>query len=89
MFVRRYLPSESLAMAINKSLLTHPLRIPLQRYTARAIQIPAGVYRGVDFPLLWGTKPEKLLLAFVNSRAYSGDYERNSFCYANYDLKSV
>ena len=89
MFVRKASINPSIVLAHAKALQISSAKYPIKRVVTRVLPIGAAVMNFVKDNLFHGQKPQKLVIGFVSSKAFNGDYEKNPFEFKHYDINSL
>ena len=86
LLVRRVKISPGILLAHAKALSKTPAKYPLTRVEVKAMTIHSGVHGETLDNIILGQLPKRVILGFVNNKAYNGDYSLNPFNFNHYDI---
>ena len=89
MFVRKAVINPSIVLAHAKALQISTAKYPLKRVVTRVYSMGASVMNFVKDSLFQGQKPQRLVIGFVSSKSFNGDYHLNPFNFKHYDISSL
>lgn len=79
----------SVTLAHSKILETTPAKYPYERSEIKTYTIPAGNFSFKAENLFQGAIPSRMVIAFVKTAAYTGDYTLNPFNFVHANLNSL
>lgn len=79
----------STIVSIEKRLEQEPVLYPFVRTEIRTFELAKGTYKKNFEDVFQGETPTKLLMAMVDTDAYTGNYKRNPFRFRHNDIESA
>ena len=76
-------------VGISESLKSKPALYPMLTSSIKAFTIPAQTYTRSFEDMFNSQVPHELVVAFVKSKAYSGDYEENPYFFHHFDANYI
>ena len=89
MFVRKAKLNPSIVLAHAKALQISSAKYPIQRVVTRIYSIGANVMNFVKDSLFLSQKPQRLVIGFIESKAFNGDYGKNPFEFKHFNINSL
>ena len=89
LLVRKVKISPSVYLAHAKTLENGTAKYPIKRVVCKTFTIPAGYLDASYEKLFSGQLPVRLIVGFVDNRAYNGDRERNPFNFQHFSLTEI
>ncbi|KAG1684195.1 hypothetical protein GQR58_009482 [Nymphon striatum] len=86
LFVRKVKLSNSAALAIGKTILEGPAKYAISKVDMKVLSIPSGNLSSNNDNVFLGPMPKRLVLGFVDNRAFNGDYTKSPWNFSHYDL---
>lgn len=86
LFIRKVKVSPTLLSSHMKALEKTTAKYPVNRTEIRTFSIPAGSYSVTKDNLCMGQLPTKLVIGFVDSDAFTGNYRKNPYNFQANDL---
>ncbi|KAF4526819.1 hypothetical protein B566_EDAN015148 [Ephemera danica] len=87
--VRRAEINPSIALAHAEALKLTPAKYPINRVDVKVLTIPSGVQSKSLDNVYTGQLPIRVTLAFVENKAYNGNYKKNPFFFKHFGLTSL
>ena len=88
LFVRKAKVNPTIVLAHAKALQTATCKYPVKRVVTKVFSIPQGNHNCVQDNLFVNQRPNKLVIALIDSRAFNGHYESSPFEFKHYDINS-
>lgn len=89
LFVKRVKVSPAVRLGHAEALLTANAKYPIERVGMKVFSIPGGSLVCNQENLFLGQLPKQLVIGFVDSAAFSGDYSRNPFNFKHFNVNFV
>jgi hypothetical protein len=89
LFVRRVALTPSVAIAHTKALERGTAKYPINKVDCKVYSIPAGNLSIIEEDIFNGRTPNRVIVTFVESSAYHGDYKKNPFNFKHMNLDSI
>ena len=89
LFVRKITPNPAVLIAHSKALSISTAKYPVKRVVTKVFAIPQGNMNVVQDNMFLGTRPNRLIIALIDSRAYNGDYSRSCYEMKTHDITSL
>ncbi|XP_042300550.1 uncharacterized protein F54H12.2-like, partial [Sceloporus undulatus] len=89
LFVKRVKVSPAVRLGNAEALLTANAKYPIEHVRMKVFSIPGGSLICNQENLFLGQLPKQLVIGFVNSAAFSGDYSQNSFNFKHFNVNFV
>lgn len=86
LLVRRVKISPGILLAHARALSKATAKYPLTRVEVKAISMHAGVHGDTLDNVILGQLPKRLIIGFVDNKAFNGDREMNPFNFQNYGI---
>lgn len=86
LLVRRTKISPGVLLSHAKMLMKTPAKYPLTRVEVKAVSIHAGVHGETLDNIILGQLPKRVILGFVDNKAFNGDRKQNPFNFQNYGI---
>ena len=86
MFIRRVTLSPAVALAHTKVIEKHTAKYSLKRVAIKSFSVNKGQLSLSKDNLFMTQIPTRILVAFVDSEAYNGDYSKNPFNLKHVDV---
>jgi hypothetical protein len=87
--VRRVKVSKEIALSHAMQLEQTAAKYPIKRVIMRAQNCPSGVANFVLNGIHRGIMPSRVVVGFVNSKGYAGNYSNNPFNFENMDIRNI
>jgi len=88
-FVKTVCVSPSQHLAIEAVLRRQPARYPIRRVDVTRLTVPPNRQSIPTTPIANGQIPRRVLLTFVETDAYYGDFKKSPFLFQNYGLSEI
>ena len=89
LFVRKAKLNPTIVLAHAKALQTATSKYPVKRVVTKIFSVPQGVMNFVKDNLYLTQKPQRLVLGFVLSKAFNGDYSKDPFEFRHFHINSL
>ena len=89
LFVRKAKLNPAIVLAHAKALQTTTAKYPVKRVITKIFSVPQGVMNFVKDNLYLTQKPQRLVLGFVLSKAFNGDYAKDPFEFHHFHINSL
>ena len=89
LFVRKAALNPAIVLAHGKGLMHSTAKYPIKRVMTKIYSISSGVSNFIKDNLYLSKKPQRLLIGFVSSKAFNGDYHSDPFQFKHYDINSL
>ena len=89
LFVRKAKLNPAIVLAHAKALQTTTAKYPVKRVVTKIFSVPQGVMNFVEDNLYLTQKPQRLVLGFVLSKAFNGDYAKDPFDFKHFQINSL
>lgn len=89
LFIRKIKPNPAVLIAHSKALRLATAKYPIKRIITKVFGIPQGNMNIIQDNMFLGTRPNRLVIGFVDSRAWNGDYSRSAFEFHHHDIISL
>ena len=86
LLVRRVKISPGILLAHAKALAKTTAKYPLTRVEVKAMTIHSGVHGETLDNVILGQLPKRIIIGFINNKAYNGDYSLNPFNFHHYNI---
>ncbi len=86
LFIRRVNVSPSVLLAHAQALEKSPAKYPVNRVDIKTVTITQGLHSKTVDNLFMNQLPQRVIIGFVDNRAYNGDYTRNPFNFQHFNL---
>jgi hypothetical protein len=86
LFIRRVNVSPSVLLAHAQALEKSPAKYPVNRVDIKTVTIAQGLQSKNIDNLFMNQLPQRVIIGFVDNRAYNGDYTRNPFKFQHFNL---
>ena len=86
LLVRRAKINPGILLAHAKALSKATAKYPLTRVEVKAITIQSGIHGHTIDNVILGQIPKRLILGFVDNKAFNGDFKLNPFNFQNYKI---
>ncbi len=87
--VRRVKISKEIALSHAMQLEQTAAKYPVKRVIMRAQNVPAGVQNFALNSIHRGIMPSRVIVGFVNSKGYAGNWTNNPFKFENMDIRYI
>ncbi|MCP4349423.1 MAG: hypothetical protein GY795_28415, partial [Desulfobacterales bacterium] len=81
--------SNSVCLALEKSLMHYTAKYPIRRVDLRTIHVNAGLRETPENAIFNGQVPRRLVIGCVEAAAYHGDITKSPFNFKNFDIDQV
>lgn len=81
--------SDVVMLAHNETLNQGPVMYPFWKSVIKSFAVPKGVSTFSSDDIFHGEVPSKLILGFVESTAFTGDYKLNPFNFQHFNVNSL
>lgn len=88
-YVRKVELLKSVQMGLESTLVRHPSKYPVRRTQVTKLHIPVGSRAAPSNTLFTGQIPRRLVVGFVDSDAYYGNYKKSPFQFKNYEIRTI
>ena len=88
-YVRKVEPMPSMLLALENRLVHQPARYPIRRTIVKTEHIEAGRTRIHSMPLSSGHMPRRIVIGFVSTDAYNGNFRSNPFNFQHFDIRRI
>ena len=89
LFVRKAKINPSIVLAHAKALQKATCKYPVKRVVTKVFSVPQGNHNCVQDNLFVNQRPNKLVIALVDSRAFNGHYESSPFEFKHYNINNL
>ena len=89
LFVRKVKVNPAIILAHAKVLQTSTSKYPVKRVVNKVFSVPKGNMNVVQDNLFLNQRPNKLVIAVVNSKAFNGDYRLSPFQFQHFHINSL
>lgn len=86
LIVRRVKISPGILLAHAKALAKTTAKYPLTRVEVKSMSLHSGIHAETLDNVILGQLPKRIILGFVNNKAYNGDYELNPFNFQHFNI---
>ena len=86
LLVRRVKISPGILLAHAKALTKTTAKYPLTRVEVRSLTMHRGVRGETLDNIIIGQLPKKIIIGFVDNKAYDGDYTLNPYNFKNFSI---
>lgn len=86
LLVRRVKIAPGILLAHARALSKSTAKYPLTRVEVKAISLHAGVHGDTLDNVILGQLPKRIIVGFVDNKAFNGDRAMNPFNFQNYDI---
>lgn len=86
LLVRRAKIAPSILLAHARALSKSTAKYPLTRVEVKAISMHAGIYGDTLDNVILGQLPKRIIIGFVDNKAFNGDRALNPFNFKNYNI---
>lgn len=86
LFVRKAKVNPAIALAHEKTLENATAKYPMKRVNLKTFSIPTGQLSHVQDNLFLSQTPTRLIIGFVDTAAFNGNYTQNPFNFQTYKL---
>ncbi|KAK3929503.1 hypothetical protein KUF71_003510 [Frankliniella fusca] len=89
LFLRRVTISPSVLLAHAQALEKSPAKYPVNRIDIKTVTITQGLRDKTIDNLFLNSLPQRVIIGFVDNRAFNGDYTRNPFNFQHFNLNYI
>ena len=89
LFVRKVKLNPAISIAHAKVLQTTTAKYPVKRVLTKIFSAPQGNMNVVQDNLFMNQRPNKLLVGFVDSKAFNGSYDLSPFNFKHYNVNHI
>lgn len=86
LLVRRVKVAPGILLAHARALSKSTAKYPLTRVEVKAISMHAGVHGDTLDNVILGQMPKRVIIGFVDNKAFNGDHKLNPFNFQNYGI---
>ena len=88
-FVRKVKVNPAIVLAQAKALQTATAKYPVKRVVLKVFSVPKSNLNIVQDNIFLTQKPNRLVIALVDSRAFNGDYKLSPFEFKHFDINTL
>lgn len=88
-YVKKMQLAPSLHLALETSLMKQPAKYPIRRVVVTKLQITGGRSSSPSVSIFDGQLPRRLIVGFVDSQAFYGDYKKSPLVFHNTRLQQI
>lgn len=86
LFIRRVKLSPTILLAHTKALSKTTAKYPLTRVEVKSFILSSGIHSNTIDNVVLGSLPKRVILGFVDNRAFTGSRGHNPFNFQNFDI---
>ncbi|XP_023313450.1 uncharacterized protein F54H12.2-like [Trichogramma pretiosum] len=86
LIVRKVKISPSVQLTHSKALMKTTAKYPITRVEVKAVTLQSGIHSQSIDNILLGTIPKRIIIGFVENKAYNGDKSLNPFNFKNFGI---
>lgn len=86
LYIRKVIVSPSILLSHAQALEKSPAKYPLNRVDLKTVTITAGLRDKNLDNLFMNQLPQRIVIGFVDNRAFNGDFGRNGFNFQHFNL---
>jgi hypothetical protein len=82
-------PSEEFALALERIVLSEPMKFPIRRVQMTSLHVDAGRRHAPNNAIITGQIPRRIILGMVNANGYLGSQTQNPFNFGHNNISSI